>query len=118
MQAGEPRIFELRTYHAAPGKMDDLDTRFRDHTISLFNRAGMTQFGYWHPTDAKFGAGETLVYILAHKNAETAAASWKTFQSDAEWIKAKAASEANGPLTVSNGVKSVFMAPTDYSPTK
>jgi hypothetical protein len=30
------RVFELRTYYAAPGKMDALHARFRDHTCKLF----------------------------------------------------------------------------------
>jgi hypothetical protein len=119
VKAGEPRVFELRTYHAAPGKMDALNARFRDHTVGVFNKLGMTQFGYWQPVQPKDGAGETLIYILAHKNQEAAAASWKAFQADPDWITARAASEANGPLTTrTNGVKSVFMIPTDYSPTK
>jgi hypothetical protein len=70
------------------------------------------------PTEKKDGAGETLVYILIHKDKDGAEAAWKAFRDDADWVKAKADSEKNGPLTVQNGVKSVYMAPTDYSPTR
>jgi hypothetical protein len=31
----DKRVFELRTYHAAPGKMEALHARFRDHTCNL-----------------------------------------------------------------------------------
>jgi hypothetical protein len=31
----DARVFELRTYHAAPGKMEALHARFRDHTCKL-----------------------------------------------------------------------------------
>jgi NIPSNAP len=117
-QAAEPRVFELRTYHVAPGKLDALLARFRDHTTALFTRHGMTQFGYWVPMEAKDGAGETLVYILAHKSVEAAGMSFNDFRADPEWIKVKAESEANGPLTVKDGIKSLFMAPTDFSPAK
>ena len=116
--AGEPRAFELRTYHAAPGKLDELLARFRNHTVGLFNKHGMTQFGYWVPTEKKNGAGETLIYILAHKDRAAADAAFKAFRQDAAWIKAKGDSEANGPLTIKDGVISVIMTPTDYSPTK
>ncbi|EEF61973.1 NIPSNAP family protein [Pedosphaera parvula] len=117
-QSKEPRLFELRTYHASPGKLDDLNARFRNHTTSLFSKQGMANFGYWTPTEKKDGAGETLTYILAHKDKEAALESWKGFRADPDWIKAKTASEVNGPLTVKDGVKSVYMIPTDYSPTK
>ena len=76
----------------------------------------MGQFGYWLPTDKKQGAGETLIYILAHSDKSAAEASWKSFRNDPDWIKVKKESEANGSLTTS--VVSVFMTPTDYSPTK
>ncbi len=117
-KAAEPRIYELRTYTASPGKLDNLHARFRDHTTALFAKHGMTQFGYWVPTDAKHGAGETLIYILVHKSPEACAASFKAFRDDPEWVKVKADSEANGPLTVKDGVKSLLMAPTDFSPAK
>ena len=117
-KAGEPRLFELRTYHASPGKLDDLNTRFREPTVALFTKHGLTTFGYWVPMEAKAGAGETLIYIVAHKDQEGAKASWRAFRDDPDWVKARADSEANGPLTVQGGVKSVYMTPTDYSPTK
>lgn len=116
--SGEPRLFELRTYHASPGKLDDLLARFRNHTMALFTKHQMTNFGYFVPTEKKHGAGDTLIYILAHKDKEAAQASWKAFRDDPDWVKAKAESEVNGPLTVKDGVISIYMAPTDYSPTK
>lgn len=113
-----PHVFELRTYHATPGKLEALLARFRDHTTALFAKHGMGQFGYWVPTEKKDGAGEVLTYILVHRSQEAAEASFKAFRSDPEWLQAKAASEVNGPLTVKDGVQSVFMSPTDFSPAK
>ena len=111
------RVFELRTYTAAEGKLDALNARFRDHTLGLFKKHGMTNVGYWMPTDGPT-AKNTLVYLIAHKDREAAAASWKAFQGDPEWVKARTASEVNGRLTVQGGVVSVFLTPTDYSPMK
>ena len=110
------RVFELRTYKATPGKLSDLNTRFRDHTLALFKKHGMTNFGYWVPLDKEKGAEDTLIYILAHKSKEAGDASFAAFRADPDWIAAKKASEADGSLTTK--VESVFMAPTDYSPTK
>lgn len=117
-RAAAPRVFELRTYHASPGNLDNLLARFRDHTVSLFAKHGMTQFGYWVPTEKKDGAGETLVYILAHKSVAAAEESFKAFRADPAWVKAKADSEVNGSLTVTGGVQSLMMNPADFSPAK
>jgi hypothetical protein len=116
--SGPERLYELRTYHAAPGKLDDLLARFRDHTVALFARHGMTQFGYWVPTEKKDGAGETLIYILVHRDRQAWAESFKSFRADPEWVKVKADSEKDGSLTVEGGVKSLLMKPTDFSPAK
>jgi len=116
--AKEPHVFELRTYHAAPGKLDALLARFRDHTVGLFNKHGMRNFGYWVPTEKKDGAGETLVYILTHKSQQACEDSFKSFRTDPELTKVKADSETNGPLTAKDGVQSVIMVPTDFSPAK
>ena len=45
---------------------------------------------------------------------------WQIYRDDPAWVKAKEASEkkAGGPLTVKDGIKSVFLKPTDYSPMK
>jgi hypothetical protein len=118
--AAEPRVFEMRTYTASTGNLDNLLARFREHTLKLFEKHGMTSFGYWKPTEKKNGAGERLIYMLAHKSPESAAASFKAFRADPDWIAAKKASEekAGGSLTVQDGVKSDFLVPTDYSPSK
>ena len=109
------RCFEMRTYTAAPGKMEALHTRFRDHTNRLFAKHGISLVGYWTPTDGET-AGNTLVYVLAYPSRAAADESWKAFRADPEWVKAKAESEADGTLVTK--VVSVFLKPTDYSPIK
>src|SRR3981081_330278 len=42
-------VYELRVYHAAPGKLGELQSRFRDHTINLFDRHGIKSVAYWTP---------------------------------------------------------------------
>jgi hypothetical protein len=108
----ESRIFELRTYYAAPGKMDALNARFRDNTLGLFKKHGMQVIGFW--TDEK--RPEVLIYVLAFPNKDAADKSWKEFVEDPDWIKAKADSEKDGALTTK--IERVFMNPTDYSPIK
>lgn len=114
---GAPRVFEMRSYTTPEGKIAALDARFRDHTCALFAKHGMTNLGYYHPVDADKGAGRTLIYFLAHANREAAAKSWAAFRADPVWVAARAASEkaAGGSLTAPDGVKSVFLVPTDFS---
>ena len=114
--AKEPRCFELRTYFAAPGKLEALNARFRDHTCALFKKHGMEIVGFWMPTDKEQGAETKLVYLLAHKSREAAKQSWKDFSNDPEWKKARTESEVNGKLT--EKTESVFLSATDYSPLK
>jgi hypothetical protein len=113
--AADTRVFELRTYHANPGKMAALHARFRDHTIKLFEKHGMTVIGFWGPID-KDKAEETLVYILAYPSKEAADKAWKAFREDPDWLKAKGDSEKDGPLV--KKVESVYLTPTDYSKLK
>lgn len=114
------RVFELRTYTTEPGRLDALNARFRDHTVKLFAKHGMVNVGYWTPMNGQKGAGDTLIYILAHKSTDAAKASFDSFRQDPDWTAARKASEekAGGSLTVKDGVKSVFMKPTDYSAVK
>ena len=62
----------------------------------------------------------SLFYLLAHASKEACAASFKAFRDDPDWLKVREASEkaAGGSLTVKDGVQSVLLAPTDYSPTR
>jgi hypothetical protein len=114
--AKDSRCFEMRTYYAAPGKLEELNKRFRDHTCALFEKHGMKNIGYWIPTEKDKGAENTLVYIIAHKSREEAKKSWAAFIADPEWKKVHAASEANGKLVTK--IESVFLAATDFSPVK
>src|SRR5258708_14830093 len=95
--AKKGRVFEMRTYHAAPGKMTALHARFRDHTCKLFEKHGMTIVGFWSPADPE-KAEKELVYILAFPSKEAADQSWKDFGADPDWKAAREASEKDGKL--------------------
>ena len=113
------RVFELRTYTTTPGNLPNLHARFRDHTLALFTKYGMTNLAYWQLTPDQKNADNTLVYLLAHASVDAAKASFDAFRADPDWIAAKKASEeiGGGSLTTPDGVKSVFLKATDYSPT-
>jgi hypothetical protein len=113
---GNTRVFEMRTYTAAPGKFADLQKRFRDHTLRIFEKHGMTSIGYWVPADPP-NSENTLVYIIAHKDRETAKKNWADFGADPEWQKVRAESMKDG-VSLTTKVESVFLNPADYSPIK
>ena len=114
--APDSRCFELRTYTAAPGRLDTLHARFRDHTTALFRKHGMTVVGYWVPKDKDKGADNTLVYMLAYPDCAARDKSWEAFRADPEWVQVREASEKDGKLV--EKADSVLMKATDYSPLK
>lgn len=106
------RVFELRTYTTNPGKLPDLLARFRNHTLKLFKKHGMTNVAYWTVN----GKDDTLIYILAHPSEEAGKKAFDAFRADPDWVKARDASEVNGKLA--NKVESVYMKATDFSTIK
>jgi len=106
-------VYELRVYHVYEGKLDELLARFRDHTMRLFEKHGITNIAYWTPTDDPL-KGKTLVYILAHPSRDAATANWQAFRDDREWKSVQAKSEANGKLV--EKIDSTFLTLTDFSP--
>jgi hypothetical protein len=113
--AATNRVFEIRTYTAEPGKLDALHARFRDHTLSIFKKHGMTSVGYFAPLDEPLSKN-TLIYVLAFPSRDAAKKSWDEFRADPEWQKVQKESEADGKLTTN--IESVFTEPTDFSPLK
>ena len=75
-------VYELRTYYAAPGKLDDLNARFRNHTMKIFEKHGMRNIGYWMPLD---NPDHKLIYMLSFPSREAAKKSWREFFADPEW---------------------------------
>jgi hypothetical protein len=114
--AKDSRCFEIRTYVAAPGKLEELHARFRNHTMKLFKKHGMEVVGFWGPSDKEKGSENTLVYVMAFPNREARDKAWQAFRADPEWQKARDESEKNGRLT--EKVESVILMATDYSPIK
>ncbi len=139
------RVFELRTYIATPGNLAALNNRFRNHTMELFKKYGMTNVVYWSVaqgeemkgsalleavspigqakaeiSDDLPATGNSLVYFLTHASVDAQKASFGKFRDDPVWNQVRTDSEksAGGSLTVGAGVKSWFLKPTSFSPLK
>lgn len=105
------RYFEMRIYYCHPGRLDALLERFTNHTTKIFEKHGMTNVGYWIPTNNTENA---LYYILAYPSQAARDSSWKHFGSDPEWKIVSKKSEETGKIVAK--VKSIFMNATDFSP--
>jgi heme-degrading monooxygenase HmoA len=101
-------IYEFRSYQAAPGRLQDLDDRFRDLTTKIFARLGFDQVGFWTASDP-----DRLMYLLRWQDKSERDAKWKEFNADPEWQEGKAASEQHGPLLA--GASSELWTATSYS---
>ena len=109
------QLYELRVYTAAPGKMDSLHRRFRDHTLRLFEKHGIKSVGYWTSTNDQ--KQECLYYIVAYPDeASRDKMLIKGIAADPEFRQVVAESEKDGKLTTK--IDSVLLTPTDYSALK
>ena len=109
--AEDTRCYELRVYTAAEGKLEALNARFRNHTCKLFEKYGLTNVGYWVPSDK---SDNRLIYVISSPNRSAHTESFKAFLNDPDWKKAYATSTKNGRLV--SKIDSTFMSATDYSP--
>jgi hypothetical protein len=106
-------IFEIRTYTAAEGKMPAVVKRFRDPEKKLFEKYNMPALLYSTAADPPLSQ---FIYILEHSSRESARKSWEGFLADPEFKAAAAASDVGGRAVIK--VESIFVNPTDFSPTK
>ena len=105
-------LYELRVYECLPGRLPNINARFANHTIKLFEKHGIKSIGYW-TTDVGESNHE-LTYMVAFKDANQRMAAWDSFRNDPEWAKVTADSHRDG-LIVKN-VRNQLLTPTDYSP--
>ena len=107
-------VYELRTYTANPGKLDDLLARFRDHTTGLFNKHGIDNLAYWTPFDEP-ESGNTLIYLIHHANRKQADANWTAFGSDPQWRKVAQKSQVDGKF-LARPPDRLYLKALDFSP--
>ncbi len=110
--ADQPRLFELRTYTTAEGRLPALLQRFRDGELKLFEKQGMTNVAYFTPVEMP----NTLIYVVAHKDAAARKKAWDGFRNDQEWQQLWEQSTKDGKIVIK--VDSQLLTPVDYSPMK
>lgn len=108
-------IFQLRTYYCFPGKIENIQTRFRDHTQDLFEKQGLKNYPYWLTVE-KDGSQPKLVYLLGHDSKDAFNAAFDRFRVDPDWVNARDESEAPGKIV--EKVVGVFYTALPFSPMK
>jgi hypothetical protein len=114
VRADSNRVFELRIYHALPGKVPALESRFRETTSKLLTTHDLKVVGYWVPEDAP-AWDNTFIFMLAHASREEAKKNWQAFAADPgfqEVVKSEQAEKTVEKVDVT------YMRPTDFSPMK
>src|ERR1700685_4864575 len=84
VRADSNRVFELLVYHAVPGKLPALESRFRDTNSKILAKHDLKAVGYWVAEDAP-AWDHTFVYILAHPSREEAKKNWDALLADPEF---------------------------------
>ena len=107
-------IYEMRVYHCLPGRLPALLNRFETITLGFFAKHGIRQAGFW--TTLIGESNQTLYYLLAWDSLADRERKWNAFQADAEWIAARAKTEAAGPIVAK--VTNAILAPTAFSAVK
>jgi NIPSNAP len=103
-------LYELRTYHAMPGRLPDLNRRFADITLGYFKKHGIQVVGFW--TNELGGSSDQLLYILAYDSLADREKKWSGFFADKDRLAQFA--ETNGPLV--RKLTAQILRPTAYSP--
>ncbi len=107
-------IYELRIYHATPGKLGALSQRFEKTTRGFFDKHGIRAVGFW--TTLIGESNNDFYYLLEWDSLAERETRWNAFQRDEGWIKARAESEKDGPL--STHITNYILTPTSYSSMK
>tara|TARA_Y100000588_G_scaffold380660_1_gene464940 strand:+ start:1125 stop:1502 length:378 start_codon:yes stop_codon:yes gene_type:complete len=111
--AQSQKVYELRTYTTAEGRLPPLLDRFGGGEIDLFHKHGMTSVGYWIPDNEDLSQN-TLVYMVAHNDRDAAVESWANFSADPVWTEMWNKSLEDGPIVT--GVEVQFLDPVKFSP--
>ncbi|MGD0825102.1 MAG: NIPSNAP family protein [Terriglobales bacterium] len=114
VRADSNRIFELRIYHTVPGKVPELESRFRNTTSKILAKHDLKVVGYWVPEGAS-DWDNTFIFMLAHSSREEAKKNWDSFRADPEFQEVLKTEQANKTV---EKIDVTYMRPTDFSPMK
>ena len=104
-------IHEMRVYRCMPGRLSDLNKRFENVTLKLWEKHGFRPVGFW--TTLIGDSNQDLTFLLDWMDLGERVRVWAGFMSDPDWLKARAESEKNGPIVAQ--ITNSILAPTAFS---
>ncbi|MBY5337294.1 NIPSNAP family protein [Rhizobium leguminosarum] len=107
-------IYELRIYDCLPGRLPALLNRFAEHTLTIWDKHGIKQAGFF--TTIVGESSQRLTYLIAWESLADREVKWKAFTTDPAWLKARDESERDGQI-ISN-ISSQLLSPTAFSAVK
>lgn len=114
VRAAGDRLFELRIYHAVPGKLPVTESRFREKTSKILARHGLNVVGYWETTDPS-PSENLFVFLLAHQSRDEAKKNWQAVIADPEFQEIEKAEQGEKTL---EKAELIYLRPTDFSALK
>jgi hypothetical protein len=114
VKADSNQVFELRIYHTVPGKVPELESRFRDIYAKALAKHNLQVVGYWVP-EGSADWDNTFVYVVDHASREEAKKNWDAMLADPEVQAAIRAEETNKLV---EKIDRVYMRPADFSAMK
>ena len=113
-QRAAAQVFELRVDKTMPGKREALADRFRDHTAAMFERAGMTNVGYWNAVTGD-DTDDTFIYMLAYPSREARDAMWRELGTYEDFQELIVAVERDDARKLVDTIDARILEPTSYS---
>jgi hypothetical protein len=107
-------IYETRVYRCLPGRLPALLKRFETITLKLWDKHGIKQAGFF--TTLVGESNQELTYLLAWDSLADREKKWTAFQSDPEWIAARAKTEESGQIVAT--IENQLLVPTKFSSVK
>ena len=107
-------IYEMRVYRCVPGRLPALLKRFETVTLGMWEKHGIRQAGFW--TTLVGESKQDLTYLLAWESMAEREQRWNAFQSDPDWISARAETERDGAIVAN--IANTFLQPTGFSSVK
>ena len=115
VRADSNRVFELRIYHALPGKLPAMESRFRDTTSKLLVKHDLNVIAYWIPDSKSPAWDNTFVFLLAHSSREEAEKNWREMAADPGFQEIIKSEQKERLLDKAD---TTYMQPTDFSAMK
>jgi len=110
VRADSNQVFELRVYHAVPGKLPALESRFRDTTAKILAKHNLNVAGYW-VTDGASASDNEFIWVVAYSTPEEGKKDWEAMRADPEFQKVVKAEQAEKLV---EKVDVTYMRPTDF----